>query len=252
MKARIVYIITTGFSANVLLRGQLSFLRQRGYEIFLICSPGDDIENVKEREKINVWPIQINREISLIADLRALFNIVRVLKEIKPDLINCSTPKAGLLGSLAGWIVGVRVNIYTLRGLRLETTTGFKRFVLSMCEWVASACAHEVICVSNSLKMRYVELGLAPAKKIIVLGDGSSNGVDIERFRPCREKRKCENRLLEELKLPDDAMVLGFVGRIGPDKGLVELLKAFSLVCKEVRNVFLVLVGGIDAEGETS
>ena len=131
------------------------------------------------------------------------------------------TPKAGLLGMLAARWARVPRRVYLLRGLRLETATGLRRRILAATERLSAAAAHRVLCVSPSLRDRYVELGLAPPQKVAVPGDGSSNGVDVERFRPATADERRAAR--QGFGLPADALVLGFVGRFTHDKGIEDL-----------------------------
>src|SRR6185503_20857597 len=117
----------------------------------------------------------------------------------------------------------VPIRVYQLRGLRLETERGVKRAILGMTERIAAACAHRIVCNSESLRARYIAGRYAASDKCVVLGAGSSNGIDVERF--AREKwtaRAAELR--RELGIPPDAPLIGFVGRPVADKGMAELL----------------------------
>ena len=93
----------------------------------------------------------MQREISPLRDLISLYQMSRTMRQVSPGLVDVSTPKAGLLGGLAGWLAGVPCRVYTLRGLRLETTTGFKRALLWATEWISCRCAHRVVCISPKL-----------------------------------------------------------------------------------------------------
>jgi len=152
-----------------------------------------------------------------------------------------STPKAGLLGSIAAVLCGVPTRVYFLRGLKLETSTGFKRMVLLAAERLASACSHAVLCNSDSLRNEALALGVAPEGKLRLLGGGSSNGVDIDRFSPG------ENDLRERLGLPANAPVVGFVGRLTRDKGVPELVEAFDGILIAKPDAHLLLVGWFDS-----
>jgi glycosyltransferase involved in cell wall biosynthesis len=183
----------------------------------------------------------MRRGIAPLADLVSLLRLWRLLGKLKPDLVEFSTPKAGLLGSLAARLHGVPRCIYMLRGLRLETATGINRRILLAAERLASACAQVVLCNSESLRAEALALGLAPAAKLHLLGDGSSNGVDIERFSPG------PSDIRERLGLPSNAPVVGFVGRLTRDKGLPELIEAFDAIVKAEPEAHLLLVGWYDA-----
>src|SRR5690606_2163705 len=104
--------------------------------------------------------------------------IVAALRREKPVIVNAGTPKAGFLVIMGATIARIPHRVYTLRGLRFETETGFKRRVLMLLEAVTCRLAQKVICISPSLQRQAVEYGIVPWAKTVVLGSGSSNGVD--------------------------------------------------------------------------
>ena len=107
-----------------------------------------------------------------------------MMRRLRPAITNVATPKAGLLGGVAAWLCGVPCRYYTLLGLRCETTTGLKREVLNAAERIACACAHRVICVSESMRQKAIELVLVEASRTVVLASWSYNGTEPERFAP--------------------------------------------------------------------
>lgn len=242
---RLLYVVTHPMTARHLLRGQLAAARHRGFEVAVATAPGPDLDHVAERDGVEVVPVPIAREIAPIADARALAVLVGVMRRWRPDVVNAGTPKAGLLGTLAARIAGVPVRIYTLRGLRLETTTGRTRTVLRTTERLAAGASTHVVAVSRSLADEVVRLGLAPAEKVTVLGHGASNGVDVGRF--ARPGLDAVLDLRRRLALPDGAPVVGFVGRFTRDKGIAELVGAFERVGERHPEARLLLVGDFEA-----
>jgi glycosyltransferase involved in cell wall biosynthesis len=147
---------------------------------------------------------------------------------------------------LASWVVGVPVRVYCLRGLRLETTDGVKRLVLTLAEKLACFCAHKVVCVSGSLRRKALELRLSDAEKLVVIGSGSSAGVDISHFEWTQERGNKAAELRRCLRLPVIAPVIGFIGRLTRDKGIVELVEAFEIVSRQLPDARLLLVGSYE------
>ncbi len=240
---RLVYLVTHPVSADVLLRGQLGYLRERGFDVTVVTSPGPELERVAAREGVRTVAVAMARPIRPREDARALVEVTRTLAGLRPTIVNASTPKAGLLGSMAARALRVPVRVYLLRGLRLETAEGNLRRVLSATERVASACAQEVVCVSASLRDAAVRGGHVPAKKARVLGEGSSNGVDVLRFARS-DARIAEGRaLLGRHGVEDEDEVVGFVGRLDADKGIGDLLDAMAIVRARRPRAKLLLVG---------
>jgi glycosyltransferase involved in cell wall biosynthesis len=215
-------------------------LRSAGFRVVLISSPGPQLDSVGAEEGIEIFPIPIRRKIALFDDLVSLIRLWRALRRFRPDLTEFSTPKAGLLGNLAARLSGVPVRVYMLRGLRLETVSGFKRYLLLTAERIASLCAHHVVCNSESLRDKTVSLAIAPRAKIRLIGSGSSNGVDVERFAPGPSVLK------RRLNIPQHAPVVGFVGRLTRDKGVPELIEAFEVMLRAFPSARLLLVGWFD------
>lgn len=225
----------------LILGDRLRTLREAGFRVTLLSSPGELLTRTAAREGVDSIAIPMHRKIAPLADLVSLARLWWLLYRLKPEMTEFSTPKAGLLGSIAAKLCGVPVRVYFLRGLKLETSTGLKRRILLMAERLASACSHVVLCNSDSLRNEAIALGIAPADKLRLLGDGSSNGVDVERFSPG------VSNLRDRLAIPPDAPVVGFVGRMTRDKGLPELIEAFDAILAAKPDAHLLLVGWFDA-----
>lgn len=180
------------------------------------------------------------RGIAPFRDLLSFARLCRALCKLRPDMVEFSTPKAGLLGTLAAAACRIPIRIYMLRGLKLEGCKGMKRWILLTCERVAAAFAHVVLCNGESLRSQALRLRIAPLKKLCVLGDGSTNGVHVERFSPGASDVR--NRL----GIPAQALLIGFVGRLTRDKGVPELVAAFDSIVEKQPDAHLLLVGWYD------
>jgi len=215
-------------------------LREAGFRVTLVSSPGELLDRTAAREGVDAIALPMKRAIAPLADIVSLVRLWRLLSRLKPDLTEFSTPKAGLLGTFAARLAGVPSRVYMLRGLKLEACGGFKRLLLLASEKLASACAHVVLCNSESLRSEAQALGVAPASKLHLLGGGSSNGVDVARFSPG------PSDVRERLGLPIEARVVGFTGRLTGDKGVPELIEAFDTILKAEPEAHLLLVGWFD------
>lgn len=223
------------------LTGRLRALRKAGFRVILVSSPGELLHRTAAAEGVEAIAIPMERQIAPLADLVSLARLCWLLLRLRPQMAEFSTPKAGLLGNLAGFLCRVPRRIYMLRGIKLETATGFKRRILLATERLAAACAHVVLCNSESLRAEALTLGIAPAAKLHVLGEGSSNGVDVVRFSPG------PSNVRDRLGLPGNAPVVGFVGRLTRDKGLPELFEAFETILTQQPDAHLLLVGWFDS-----
>jgi glycosyltransferase involved in cell wall biosynthesis len=234
---RLAFVVTHGVTANVLLRGQLAYLRDRGFSITVIASPGPDLDAVAEREHVSTVGIRMSRTARLREGPRVLRDIARTLRHVNPDIVNASTAKAGLLGMLASLGLRVPKRVYLVRGLRFEGYSGPTQRVLAQAERTACACATDVVCVSHSVASTLIQRRLVPQRKVSII---PSNGVDPLRFRARGETRAEGARVRHELGIPADAFVAGFVGRLVPDKGVDDMLDAIE----RIPHAWLLVVGG--------
>lgn len=245
-KVDVIHAVTASISL-VLMRGQMEYLKKMGFRVAAVCSPDGQVDGARAPESIPVLTVAMEREVSLLRDLISLLGICRLLRRVRPTICNAGTPKAGLLVSVAGWLTRVPCRIYTLRGLRLETATGLKRKILSLTERITCACANCVICVSPSLRKRALELKLVRREKAVVLGSGSSNGVDPARFAPTPERLSLAAKIRQQHGIASTVPVIGYVGRLTRDKGISELLAAFRMVRESIPDVVLMLIGDYEA-----
>ncbi|MGZ4508248.1 MAG: glycosyltransferase [Blastococcus sp.] len=225
---RVLYGMTIAQSAAALLRGQLSWFREQGWDVHLVTSPGRLLDVVEARERVTVHPLPMDREVSLRRDPLALVRWIRLLRRLRPDVLNVGTPKAGLLGALAGWLTRVPVRVYVLRGLRLEgARSPRQRALLWLAERVTILLATEVVCVSHSLRDEAAALHLfGRHDKPAVIGAGSSNGVNPDRWNAALAAVD-RAAVRASWGVEPDVLVVGFVGRINVDKGVDDLISAF-------------------------
>ena len=187
-------------------------------------------------------PLTMQRKISPLSDLLSLFRLCRLLLRIRPALVHTHTPKAGLLGMIAGRLAGVPVRIYTINGLVWATHTGWSRRLLSATERLSCRLATDVLTVSESLRRTVIEQGICPETKVRVLGWGGSHGVDLCRFDPAANVARGED-VRKRLGIPADAIVLIFIGRFVREKGIEELAHAWRGLRDEFPHARLLLCG---------
>jgi glycosyltransferase involved in cell wall biosynthesis len=244
--ARLVYVCTIPSFAQLLLPGQLGDMRRRGFDVTLVSSPGPELARVADAEGVATMAVPMEREISPLRDLVSLVRMVIAFRRLRPDIVNAGNPKAGLLGMVAARLAAVPARVYTLHGLRLETTSGVKHGVLACTEWLSAKSAHRVLCVSDSLRSEFARRRLGPSAKLTVPAGGSANGIDLARFRPRHHDAARAADLRRRLGIPADAPVIGFVGRFTRDKGVAELFSAFETLLPAHPDAWLLLVGDFE------
>lgn len=240
-KKKLVLGITAPLSV-ILLKGQLRFFNEKGYAVFLLAPETSETINFCNEEGAQLLPVPIEREISIFKDVISLLHILKHLYKIKPDVINVGTPKMGLLGLIGAWILRVPKRYYTCRGFRYEHESGAIRKTLILMERIASYCANRVICISPSIRKMGVDDGIFPFEKTELVGNGSSNGVDLNAFTPATIS-DANRAALIGVKEWDGKFIIGFVGRIVDRKGINELYSAFCNLQLEFDDIHLLIVG---------
>lgn len=231
----------------MLLKNQIKYFGDHGFECTVVTSDGDAIEKFKEDENCKVKIINMNREVTLFKDLVSLIKMIVFLANERPTIVNSGTPKSGLIMMIASFITRVPIRIYTLHGLRLETITGFKKNVLMTTEKIAMYCSTKTLAVSPSLRTKAIDLKLINATKIAVIGKGSNNGVDLERFRDTKNTNESLLTIRRENNIDEKDFILGFVGRLTKDKGIEELVLVFQNILDRGYDVKLLIVGLFEA-----
>ena len=116
------------------------------------------------------------RPISISQDIKALFELIRVIRKERPDIVHANTPKGSLLGMMAAWWCRVPHRIYLVTGLRFETATGTFRWLLKTMERITCACATKVIPEGEGVKKTLIreKITKKPLQKI---HNGNINGI---------------------------------------------------------------------------
>lgn len=235
----------TAPSSVTLIKGQASYFVSLGYTVYLLAPDDERVKLYCKDENCIHLPVPIERKISLIKDLIALFIIYKHLRKVRPNILNVGTPKISLLALLASIFISIPKRIYTCRGFRFEHEKGFKKALLINMERLTSLCSNKIICISNSLKSMGVDLGIFPSRKVSVLHYGSSNGIDLSVFNPGSILLSEKNKLKNELNL-ENTFVFGFVGRLNDRKGINELYNSFVSLFEQYPYIRLVMVGSFD------
>ena len=236
---KICFIVSSPLTAHSFLSGPINEL-SKDYQVYLIIN-----ENNKYKKLINtlnvkkVFHFEILRKISFLKDLRCLIKMTYFFKKNKFDAIHSVSPKAGLIGMLAGRIALIPRRIHTFTGQVWATKKGFFRFVLKSIDRVIVNSATHVL-VDGKSQLKFLFNNNIAKNKGEILGNGSISGISTKRFNPSNNERKKQRR---KLNIPKEEWVFMFLGRLNKDKGIVDLIRAFSLIDQTKNNCSLYLVG---------
>ncbi|HEX9980728.1 MAG TPA: glycosyltransferase family 4 protein [Flavobacterium sp.] len=244
---KIIRITTVPQSLRGLLKGQLRFISSH-YEVIGISSSGEALQEVEANEGIRVHAVEMTRKISPVKDLISVWKLFWFFRKVKPFIVHTHTPKAGTVGMLAAKLAGVPHRLHTVAGLPLLVVTGKKRKLLDSVEKFTYWCATRVYPNSKGLYEFIVKEKFASANKVKVIGKGSSNGIDTNFFNAENISENQKSALRAQLQITEDQFVFVFVGRIVKDKGINELVQAFTRLNSEFPNTKLLLVGRFEPD----
>src|SRR3989344_4451458 len=193
--------------------------QERGHDVSVLCG-GDGLLAPKlKAENINVITLdKLERDISITKEISSFFQILKFLREEKPDIFHINSSKMGGLGALAGRIMNLYWKL-TARSFKLkavftshgwafnEPRPGWQKILIKFFTWITILCAHKTICVSEKTK-KDVERWPFVKNKLVVIYNGISKFDLAER--------------------EDKSFIVGTIAELHRIKGLDILLTAWS------------------------
>jgi glycosyltransferase involved in cell wall biosynthesis len=241
-KKKLVRITTVPLSLDKILDGQLAFMNNH-YEVIAVSSEKEYLIRCAKNEGVRFKHIEMTRKITPIKDFISLIKLISFLKKERPLIIHSHTPKAGILAMLASKITNIPIRLHTVAGLPLMEEKGSKKKLLELIEKLTYSFSTFVFTNSNGLYKYIIENNYVSKNKLKVIGNGSSNGVDINYFSPTSVSVKEKEKLKLSLGILENDFTFVFVGRIVADKGINELINAFDTISFQNNAIKLLLVG---------
>ena len=242
MKKKICIVAATPLTFHLFMRPHLNKLAEWS-DVTIVYNQNyhKNVQPIKVVAKTK--HIEIVRQISIFKDLVALGELIYFFKREKFDAVITLVPKAGLLGSLAARLCGIKTRIHIFQGEVWFSKKGFIRKILKNADKIIALMSSHLLSVSETQRKFLVEQKICKDQKLRILGPGSVSGVDTKRFSPNSQNRL---KIRQKYDICNNACVILFVGRIVRDKGLRELVEAFNDLCAKHKGVVLMLIGPDD------
>jgi glycosyltransferase involved in cell wall biosynthesis len=244
MSVRVAHITTIDLSLRYLLLNQLRSLQAAGYEVTGISTPGPDVPALNAAG-IRHIPVAMTRNFTPSTDLASLLRLVRVMRRERFTIVHTHNPKPGLLGQLAARMAGVPIVVNTLHGFYFHDSMApaWRKFYIAT-EKIAARCSDIILSQNSEDIQTAVNEGICSSTQIKSLG----NGIDLHHF----DRRRLDPQVLDRLRtrfgLCADRPVVGFVGRLVAEKGILELLQAAPIVLAAIPGVQFLVIGPIDTD----
>ena len=250
-RTRVLKIVTVPITFETILTGQMRFLNENGYDVTMVSANSAGIGALTAREGCPHQVVNFRRQISIWYDFLALVETLKLIRQLRPDVVHTQTPKAGFIGMLAAWLLGVPVRLHTVGGLPLLEKTGLMRWFLIQIERITYALTTRVFVNSFGLK-QYIECHIGGFNtKLFIIGNGSTNGIDVAHFKRSAALESQARALRTQWSYAHADFVWIYVGRITRDKGIDELIAAFVALVVRQPNAKLLVLGGFDAESDS-
>lgn len=187
-------------------------------------------------DRLTILP-ELGREIQGWSDLRALVQLVRLIREFRPHILHTHTAKAGVLGRIAARLVGVPIVIHTYHGHVFHGyfSPAKTRFFLTVERWLARH-TDRLLTVSASLRRELLDLGIGSPERFTVI----PLGLELDRFLNCEDVR---GQLRAELGVNPETLLVGIVARLVPIKRHTCFLEAAAEVARRYPKCQFLLVG---------
>ncbi|HEX4902862.1 MAG TPA: glycosyltransferase family 4 protein [Acidimicrobiales bacterium] len=238
---RLLHVTTTDMSLELLLGPQLRAFRDAGFDVHAASAPGPFVAGL-EADGIVHHPLRhATRATAPAEDAKALVELFRLFRRLRPDVVHTHNPKPGVYGRIAARLARVPLVVNTQHGLYAQPQDRWvRKLPVYALERLAAAFSH-VELVQNEEDLTTLRRLRVPSRKLTLLG----NGIDLDRFRPDAGVRA---RVRQELGIDEGTVVVGAVGRLVWEKGYAELFAAARAILGGRDDVAFVVAGPLDAD----
>ena len=250
LKMKKICIITTMWSSiNNWIKPFLNEYNARGIDVTIVCNmDGDYARELKSQYPfVHTYPVAFPRGIDLGGSIKSILVLYKFFRKNRFDMVQYSTPNASMYAAVASKLAGIPVRLYCQWGMVYVTMTGMKRKVFRFIEKMVCRFSTMVQPDSDGNLKFCREQGFYDESKSCVIWNGSAKGLDLSAF-DVTQKQAYAKEIREKYGIPEDAPIVGFVGRLGKEKGCNELFRAFQEIKKTVPNAKLLFVGPIEKE----
>ena len=205
---------------------------RKQYLVIVMINMSENVDSVQGLpDGVLYLDTKMERKIDLLADIRTTFLLFKYLKREGASIVYSVSPKAGLLGMFVSRILNIPIRIHTFTGQVWQTKTGLLKILLKILDKIIYRFSTKVIVDSRSQRLFLMQQKVISQKRSIVIGSGSLGGVNTKLFSPNNVYRSA---IRKKMSVGLDNIVYLFVGRLDVDKGILELVKAYSEVSKRL------------------
>lgn len=241
MSKKICFIVTVSLAAKNFLQWSFEDMHNAGYDVSLMCDMDEEYMATLP-DFVHKYPIHMERGVDPRGFISAIKQMKVIFKREKFDIVQYSTPNASLYASIAAKKAKIPVRLYCQWGMVYQGFDGIKKFIFKTIEKITCKNSTDIQPDSKGNLDFCRKNGFYSEKKSRVVWNGCANGLNVEKF-DITKKRQYSREIRKKFSFSDDTVVLGFLGRIGRDKGFNELMLCFQKLNEKYDNVKLLYVG---------
>jgi glycosyltransferase involved in cell wall biosynthesis len=238
-RPRLCFVTTSPLVVQFFLVPHLRALSER-FDTTLVANADCSQFLGPTERSVRMMTIPVERDIAPVSDMLALGRLTSLFRRERFDAVISIAPKAGLLAQVAARIAGIPYRCHIFQGEVWASRHGAMRALLRTTDRIVAGAATQTLVVSHSERAFLIGDGILRADRSTVLGRGSICGVETSRFAPDPARRDLVRQMAG---IPPDALVLLFLGRLHPDKGVLDLVTAWLRLADNHPHLHLALVG---------
>jgi glycosyltransferase involved in cell wall biosynthesis len=183
---------------------------------------------------IPVHSVELSPNLSIFIKL---IRFLKLLKDLKPDIIHTWMYHSDLIGGIAAKIIGCDNILWSIRCTDILTDGVSKntRYIRKICAGLSNIIPTNIICVAHKAKKVHVKIGY-DYQKMIVLG----NGFDLNLFKYDLDSRV---KIRESLNIKAGSLVIGSIGRFNNYKDHHNFIMAAQHLTLLKRKVYFLMIG---------
>lgn len=239
-------ITTVPQTQYILMRHQLVFINNF-FELTVVASKGKMLDLLHKEFGLRTIQVNMARRISPLKDVVSILRMIRIFKKHRPVIIHSMTPKAGLVSMLAGFITRVPHRIHTFTGLVFPAKKGLFRQLIMITDRLICRCATTIIPEGEGVKQDLLRHKITN-KPLFVLGNGSAVGINPDHYDTTHFSFNQKKNMRFRLKIPENNLVILYVGRIVREKGIKELVEAFKQLYDSNKHIRLLMIGAFESQ----
>lgn len=239
---KICFVTTVNITVKAFLLKQIEALSKENFDITIVCDKASELRELVN-PNVKLCDVAFKRGVDFVGLISHVYTLYHLFTREKYDIVNYLTPNASFYSSIACKLAHVENTIYSQCGLRYQGFKNLSYVIFNFIERITCFLSKEIQPVSFSMRDYCINKKFYDSNKSNVIANGSSCGVNLEIFN-YKKKREWKDEFIKKYDIENNDLIIGFVGRVTKDKGIVELLESSSSFLDEKTK--LVIVGPIE------